>query len=111
MQDLEIHGHYREIHLEFSVLVFKENKKRKSKIEMKIFDYRAVGFVHCFGISDRSFNGVIGIGTLDNDAIESFKSPTFGSLGYKITNIINNKKINQSIFLLDWQIVFPLIDN
>jgi len=68
------------------------------KNKMKIFYYRAVGFVHCFGISDRSFNGVIGIGTLDNDDIESFKSPTFGSLGYKIKKIINNNKKSFHLF-------------
>jgi hypothetical protein len=48
---------------------------------MKYLSDRAIALVHCFGISDRSFNGVIGIGTLDKDDIESFRSPTFGSIG------------------------------
>jgi hypothetical protein len=57
-------------------------KKKIQKIKYFVFySYLAVGLVHCFGISDRSFNGVIGIGTLDNDAIESLRSPTFGSIG------------------------------
>lgn len=47
----------------------------------KYFFYLAIGLVHCFGMSDRSLSGVIGIGTLDNDDIESLRSPTFGSLG------------------------------
>ena len=43
--------------------------------------YRAIGFVHCLGISDRGFSGVSGTGTLDNEANGSFRSPTFGSGG------------------------------
>jgi hypothetical protein len=65
--------------LEFLVLVLKERKKQKLKWIISF--YLATGFVHCFGISDRSLSGVIGIGTLDKDDIESFKSPTFGSIG------------------------------
>jgi len=82
MQDLEIHEHYQEIHLESSVLVLKQNKKNlKWKLNIFAFFYLAIGFVHCLGISDRSLSGVIGIGTLDKDAIGSLRSPTFGSVG------------------------------
>lgn len=58
-----------------------ETKQLKWKRNIFAFFYLAIGFVHCLGISDRSLSGVIGIGTLDKDAIGSLRSPTFGSVG------------------------------
>ena len=70
----------REIRAEVSASAYENDRTGTSRVDGETI-YRATGFVHCLGISDRGFNGVRGTGTLDNEANGSFRSPTFGSSG------------------------------